>query len=116
MTMAPMVVDGLVIVGNSGSQLGVRGWIAALAPNSGDIVWKAFNTGSDADCLIGDSFHPYYATDRGKDLGVKTWPADQWKLGGGTVWGWISYDPELDLIYYGTSNPGVWNPDMRPGD
>ncbi len=61
-------------------------------------------------------FHPFYAKDRGKDLGLKTWTPGQWKLGGGTVWGWISYDPELNLIYYGTGNPGVWNPDMRPGD
>ena len=48
--------------------------------------------------------------------GTSTWPAEQWRLGGGTVWGWLSYDPELDLIYYGTGNPGVWNPDLRPGD
>jgi glucose dehydrogenase len=39
-----------------------------------------------------------------------------WKIGGGTVWGWLSYDPELDLVYSGTSNPGPWNPDQRPGD
>jgi lanthanide-dependent methanol dehydrogenase len=65
---------------------------------------------------IGPNFKPFYPQFRGKDLGVTTWPKDQWKLGGGTVWGWISYDPELDLIYYGTSNPSVWNPDMRPGD
>jgi glucose dehydrogenase len=49
-------------------------------------------------------------------LGVTTWPPDQWRLGGGTVWGWTSSDPELDLIYHGTGNPGVWNPAMRPGD
>ncbi len=47
---------------------------------------------------------------------MSTWPADQWKLGGGTVWGWVTYDPELNEIYYGSANPGVWNPDMRPGD
>jgi PQQ-dependent dehydrogenase (methanol/ethanol family) len=47
---------------------------------------------------------------------VKTWPPDAWKIGGATVWGWISYDPDLKLIYYGTSNPGPWNPDQRPGD
>ena len=54
--------------------------------------------------------------DHGKDLGITTWTPGQWKMGGGTIWGWISYDPELNLIYYGTGNPGVWNPDMRPGD
>jgi PQQ-dependent dehydrogenase (methanol/ethanol family) len=66
--------------------------------------------------LIGPDFHPFYATDQGQDLGVKTWPGEQWKRGGGTVWGWISYDPELRTIYYGTSNPGPWNPEQRPGD
>jgi glucose dehydrogenase len=43
-------------------------------------------------------------------------PKDLWKIGGGSVWGWISYDPGLDLIYYGTSNPGPWKPEVRPGD
>jgi PQQ-dependent dehydrogenase (methanol/ethanol family) len=66
--------------------------------------------------LIGPNFKPFYATDRGKDLGVKTWPGEAWKIGGGTVWGFISYDPELDLIYHGTANPGPWNPEQRPGD
>jgi PQQ-dependent dehydrogenase (methanol/ethanol family) len=66
--------------------------------------------------LIGDKFKPFYDQDKGKDLGVKSWPADHWKIGGGTVWGFISYDPESDLIFYGTANPGCWNPELRPGD
>jgi len=66
--------------------------------------------------LIGPNFKPFYASDRGADLGVKSWPPEAWKIGGGTVWGWISYDPELDLIYHGTGNPGPWNPEQRPGD
>src|SRR5947208_15915784 len=53
---------------------------------------------------------------KGQDLGVKTWPSERWKQGGGTVWGWISYDPDLNLIYYGTANAGPWNPNQRPGD
>ena len=115
-TMAALVVKDKVIVGNSGGELGVRGWILALDLNTGKEVWRAYNSGPDKDALIGPDFHPFYAKDQGTDLGVKTWPPDQWKLGGGTVWGWISYDPELNLIYYGTGNPGVWNPDLRPGD
>jgi PQQ-dependent dehydrogenase (methanol/ethanol family) len=115
-TMAPLVVKDKVIVGNSGGELGVRGWVLALDLASGKELWRAYSTGPDADVRIGPSFKPFYAKDQGKDLGVKSWPTDQWKLGGGTVWGWISYDPELDLIYYGTGNPGVWNPDLRPGD
>ena len=60
--------------------------------------------------LIGPRFKPFYAKDRGKDLGVHTLAGRQWKIGGGTVWGWISYDPALDLIYYGTANPGPVEP------
>jgi lanthanide-dependent methanol dehydrogenase len=116
MTMAPLVADGLVYVGNSGGEFGVRGWITALDAESGEIAWRAYHTGPDADVLIGPRFKPFYPSHQGKDLGVTTWPPDQWKIGGGTVWGWISYDPSAKAIYYGTSNPGVWNPAMRPGD
>jgi lanthanide-dependent methanol dehydrogenase len=115
-TMAPLVVKGKVLVGNSGGEFGVRGWLAALDADTGQIAWRAYSTGSDADCLIGGEFRPHYPQDRGKDLGIHSWPPEKWKLGGGTVWGFLSYDPGLDLIYYGTANPGVWNPDMRPGD
>jgi PQQ-dependent dehydrogenase (methanol/ethanol family) len=115
-TMAPLVVKGKVLVGNSGGEFGVRGWIQALDAADGKVAWKAYNTGPDADVLIGPDFKPFYPKDQGKDLGVSTWPPDAWKIGGGTVWGWISYDPELNLIYHGTANPGPWNPDARPGD
>ncbi|HEY3053566.1 MAG TPA: methanol/ethanol family PQQ-dependent dehydrogenase [Thermoanaerobaculia bacterium] len=116
LTMAPLVVKNKVLVGNSGGEFGVRGWLTALDTESGEIAWRAYTTGPDKDVLIGPNFHPFYPADRGADLGVKTWPPDMWKIGGGTVWGWISYDPDLDLIYYGTANPGPWNPEMRPGD
>jgi PQQ-dependent dehydrogenase (methanol/ethanol family) len=79
-------------------------------------VWTAYHTGPDQDVLIGPNFKPYYAKDRGTNLGVSSWPPGMWKIGGGTMWGWISYDPDLDLIYYGSANPGPWNPDVRPGD
>jgi glucose dehydrogenase len=72
--------------------------------------------GTRSDVRIDDRFHPFYEKDCGKDLGVATWPPGAWKTGGGTVWGWISYDPVLDLLYHGTANPGPWNPDERPGD
>lgn len=117
MTMAALVVKDKVIVGNSGGEMGVRGWIKALNVNSGEVEWTAYNTGPDTETLMtSQDFKPFYKKDQGKNLGTSTWPADQWKLGGSTVWGWISYDSEEDLIYYGTGNPGVWNPDMRPGD
>ena len=115
-TMAPLVAKGKVFVGVSGGEFGVRGWLKAVDENSGKLAWTAYHTGPDKDVLIGASFKPFYKMDQGKDLGVSSWPADQWKIGGAGVWGWITYDPELDLIYYGTANPGPWNPEMRPGD
>jgi lanthanide-dependent methanol dehydrogenase len=115
-TMAPLVVKGKVLVGNSGGEFGVRGWLTALDAATGRVVWRAYSTGPDQEVLIGSGFKPFYAQDRGKDLGVSTWPPNAWKIGGGSVWGWVSYDPGLDLVYYGTSNPGPWNPDQRPGD
>lgn len=115
-TMAPVVVKGKVLVGNSGGELGVRGWITAVDENTGAIAWRAYHTGPDKDVLIGPDFKPFYSSLRGKDLGVASWPADRWQVGGGTVWGWISYDPELNLIYYGTANPSPWNSNQRSGD
>ena len=115
-TMAPIIVKNKIYVGNSGGELGVRGKLTCLDLNSGNILWRAYSNGPDTDVRIGPDFKPYYAKDQGKDLGAKTWSEDGWKRGGGTIWGWLSYDPELNLIYYGTGNPGVWNPDQRPGD
>jgi PQQ-dependent dehydrogenase (methanol/ethanol family) len=115
-TMAPLVVKDKVLVGNAGGEFGVRGWLQALDTATGRPVWKAFHSGPDTECLIGPGFHPFYPLDRGTDLGKKTWPPEAWRQGGGTMWGWISYDPQLNLIYYGTGNPGPWNPELRPGD
>lgn len=116
MTMAPLVVRDKVYYGNSGGELGVRGWVTAVDAATGNIAWRAYSTGPDSSVLIGPRFKPFYPQDRGKDLGVTTWPPGAWKIGGGTVWGWLSYDPELNLLYYGTGNPGPWNPEQRPGD
>jgi PQQ-dependent dehydrogenase (methanol/ethanol family) len=115
-TMAPLVVKNVVIIGDAGGELGVRGKVTALDVNTGKMVWRAYNTGSDKDVLIGPNFKAFYKKDQGHDLGMNTWPPDAWKIGGGTVWGWISYDPETDTVFYGTGNPGPWNPDVRPGD
>jgi PQQ-dependent dehydrogenase (methanol/ethanol family) len=115
-TMAPLVVKGKVLVGNSGGEYGVRGWLTALDAGSGQQAWRAWSTGPDADVLIGSGFKPFYDDAKGRDLGKSTWPGEAWKLGGGTAWGFVSYDPDADLIYYGTANPGPWNPEQRPGD
>jgi PQQ-dependent dehydrogenase (methanol/ethanol family) len=116
MTMAPLIVKDRVLVGNSGGEMGVRGWVKGLDLKSGSVKWTAWSTGPDSDVLIGSSFKPFYSKDRGTNLGVQTWPGTTWQIGGGGMWGWISYDPTLDLVFYGTSNPGPWNPEQRPGD
>jgi lanthanide-dependent methanol dehydrogenase len=116
LTMAPLIVKNKVLVGNSGGEFGIRGWLTALDLGSGKIVWRAYHTGPDSAVLIGKRFKPFYASDRKPDLGVNTWPGDTWKIGGAGMWGWISYDPQLNLIYYGSANPGPWNPEQRPGD
>jgi PQQ-dependent dehydrogenase (methanol/ethanol family) len=116
-TMAPLVVKDKVLVGNSGSEFGARGWLVALNTRDGSEAWRAFSTGPDKEVLIDPKyFNPFYPQYRGQDLGVREWPPDHWKIGGGTVWGWLSYDPDLDLVYYGTSNPSPWNHEKRPGE
>ena len=116
MTMSPLVVGKTVLVGNSGGEMGVRGQLTALDLDTGKEQWRAYSTGPDADVKIGPGFKAPYAWLQGKDLGAKTWPGESWRQGGGTVWGWISYDPDLNLIYYGSSNPSPRVPAQRPGD
>lgn len=72
-TMAPLVVKGKVLVGNSGGEFGVRGWLKVVGAQSVKVDWTAYSTGPDSEVLIGGSFHPFYSPDREKDLGVKTW-------------------------------------------
>ena len=117
MTMAPLVAKGKVIVGSSGGEMGVRGWIAAIDEASGKELWRAYNIGPDADIKVGARFKPFYgATDTSPNQGATSWSGDTWKTGGAAVWGWLSYDPALNLVYHGTSNPGPWNGRQRPGD
>jgi len=85
-TGAPLVAKGRVYVGDSGGEMGVRGWLTALDENTGKLVWRAYNAGRDKDVLIGPEFKPFYPGDKGTDLGVTSWPTDAWKIGGGTAW------------------------------
>ncbi len=109
-----------MITGISGGEWGVRGFLAAYDINTGKQVWKAYSTGPDAEMLI-DPAKTMTWTDGtlqpvGEDSSLKTWKGDQWKTGGGTTWGWYSYDKALNLLFYGTGNPSTWNPAQRPGD
>jgi len=119
-TNAPHVFKDKVITGISGGEWGVRGFLAAYDINTGKQVWKAYSTGPDNEMLI-DPDKTMTWTDGalkpvGKDSSLKTWQGDQWKIGGGTTWGWYSYDKDLNLVFYGTGNPSTWNPAQRPGD
>jgi len=115
-TGAPAVVGNLVLIGNSGGEYGVRGALSAYDITTGKRVWRAFSQGPDSDTLMDPKKTTSMGKPVGKDSGMAGWKGDAWKLGGGTTWGWTSYDPETDLIYYGSGNPGTWNPAQRPGD
>jgi PQQ-dependent dehydrogenase (methanol/ethanol family) len=115
-TNAPVVINDKVITGISGGEFGVRGFVVAYNINDGSQAWKAFSTGPDAEMLIDPDKTTSMLKPVGKDSSLKTWEGDQWKIGGGTTWGWYTYDPDLNLVYYGSGNPSTWNPVVRPGD
>jgi PQQ-dependent dehydrogenase (methanol/ethanol family) len=113
-----LVVKNTVLVGNAGGEYGVRGWVKALDLKTGRVKWTAYSTGPDKEVLVDQAtFKPFYQKDKLVDIAAKSWPNEQaWRLGGGTVWGWMSYDPDLNLFYYGTGNAAPWNVEQRPGD
>lgn len=115
-TSAPIVVKDKVYVGISGGEYGVRGHLTAYDTKTGKQVWRGFSTGPDNEMLVDPEKTQHMLKPIGENSGIDTWKGDEWKIGGGTTWGWISYDPKLNLIYYGSGNPGTWNPSQRPGD
>jgi len=119
-TQAPHVFKDKVITGISGGEWGVRGFLAAYDINTGKQVWKGYSTGPDAEMLMDPDKTMTWTDGKmapvGKDSSLKTWKGDQWKNGGGTTWGWYSYDKATNSVYYGTGNPSTWNPSQRPGD
>jgi PQQ-dependent dehydrogenase (methanol/ethanol family) len=115
-TSAPVVVKDKVLIGISGGEFGVRGSLTAYNLKDGSKAWRAYSVGPDSDTLLDPDKTTHLGKPVGKDSGTATWEGEQWKIGGGTTWGWYSYDPALNLIYYGTGNPSTWNPRQRPGD
>jgi len=119
-TNAPHVFKDKVLTGISGGEFGVRGRVVAYDIKTGHKVWIGYSTGPDAEMLMDPAKTMTWTNGKmapvGKDSSLKTWKGDQWKLGGGTTWGWYAYDPKLNLVYYGSGNPGTWNPAQRPGD
>jgi len=99
-SMAPLVADGKVLVGTSGGELGVRGFVSAFDAETGRQLWKVFTVPAPGE------------------PGSETWPkdGDQWKTGGGSIWVTANYDPETKLAFFGTGNGGPWMGDQRPGD
>lgn len=119
-TNAPHVFKDKVFTGISGGEFGVRGWVAAYNLKDGKLAWKGYSMGPDSDMLMDPNTTMTFTDGKmapvGKDSSLKTWQGDQWKIGGGTTWGWYSYDPELNAMFYGNGNPSTWNPKQRPGD
>ena len=114
-TGAALVVGDVVMIGVSGAEFGVRCFLTGYDINSGKMLWRGYSMGPDSDIL----FNPEKTMSLGKPVGadssLKTWTGDQWKLGGGSIWGWYAWDPKLNLVYYGTGNPSTWNPAQRAG-
>ena len=117
MTMAPLVVKGKVLVGNSGGEFGVRGWLTALdADDRQDRLARLQHRPRQRRADRRRTSSRSTRTSAARTSASRRWPPEVVEDRRRHVWGWISYDPELDLIYYGTGNPGPWNPDQRPGD
>src|SRR3954449_4894076 len=115
-TSSPMIFKDKVIIGISGGEFGVRGSVTAYNIKDGKQVWRGYSMGPDSDTLVDPVKTTHLGKPVGPSSGTNTWQGEQWKIGGGTTWGWYSYDPELNLMYYGSGNPSTWNPKQRPGD
>ncbi len=115
-TATVLPVKDKVIVGISGGEFGIRGHVTAYNMADGSMAWRAYSMGPDSDTLMDPENTMHLGKPVGAESGTNTWEGDQWKIGGGSTWGWYSYDAELDLFYYGTGNPSTWNPAQRPGD
>jgi PQQ-dependent dehydrogenase (methanol/ethanol family) len=115
-TSAPLVVKDKVLIGISGGEFGVQCHVTAYDLKTGKQAWRAFSEGPDDQIMVDPVSTTELGKPVGKDSSIKTWQGDQWKIGGGCTWGWLSYDPSLNLVYYGSGNPSTWNPKQRPGD
>jgi lanthanide-dependent methanol dehydrogenase len=115
-TSSPLVVKDKVLIGISGGEFGVQCHVTAYDLKTGKQAWRAFSEGPDDQIMVDPVNTTELGKPVGKDSSIKTWQGDQWKIGGGCTWGWLSYDPSLNLVYYGSGNPSTWNPKQRPGD
>ncbi len=114
-TGAALIVGDVVMIGVSGAEFGVRCFFTGYDINSGKRLWRGYSMGPDDEILFNPEKTMSLGKPVGKDSSLKTWNGDQWKLGGGSIWGWYAWDPKLNLVYYGTGNPSTWNPAQRAG-
>jgi len=99
MSLAPQVADGKILIGTSGGEWGIRGFVAAFDPETGKELWRTYTVPAPGE------------------VGSESWPkGDQWKTGGGSIWVTGNYDPDTNLAYWGVGNGGPWMGDQRPGD
>ncbi|SON56172.1 Methanol dehydrogenase [cytochrome c] subunit 1 [Hartmannibacter diazotrophicus] len=115
-TATVLPAKGKLIVGHAGGEFGARCHLTAYDEKTGKLLWRAYATGPDEDMLIDPEKTTELGRPVGKDSSLSTWEGDQWQIGGACAWGWFSYDPDLNLVYYGSGNPSTWNPVQRPGD
>ena len=116
-TMAPLVADGKVYVGNSGGEMGVRGWFVGARREHRQASVESLCDRSRQ----GRAHRPRVQASlsqpiRARISASRSWPPQAWMIGGGNMWGWANYDAELHMVYHGTGNPGPWNQEQRPGD
>lgn len=104
-TGAPRIVDGKVIIGNGGGELGVRGYVSAYDAETGEMIWRFYTVpGNPADGFENEAM----------EMAAETWAGEWWQIGGGgTAWDSMAYDPELDLLYVGVGNGSPWNHEIR---
>jgi lanthanide-dependent methanol dehydrogenase len=115
-TSAPFVIKDKVFVGISGGEFGVQCHVTGYNVKDGKLAWRAYSEGPDDQIKFDPAKTTSLGKPVGKDSSISTWKGDQWKTGGGCTWGWMAYDPDLNLVYYGSGNPSTWNPSQRPGD
>ena len=115
-TGTPFPIKDKILVGISGGEFGVQCHVTAYDQKTGKQVWRAYSEGPDDQIMVDPEKTTALGKPVGADSSLKTWKGDQWKTGGGCTWGWFSYDPDLNLMYYGSGNPSTWNPKQRPGD
>lgn len=115
MSSAPLVAGDVVVVGMAGSEYGARGYLSGYRADNGQLLWRGYSTGSDADLLLTGTANTNYLSHAGRNLGLASWPGEAWRTGGGTTDGWLSWDRELGLVYSGTGAPAPWQATLRPG-